>query len=112
MRTWKLQSIQRENFKGVWRAGRFWPSAGPVEVQVLDTDDCPMVAVEDPSWQGGRRMALDPAKIGRKAWQAIVADPRISKFPEGEEPAGEVDRLRAQIAALEERLAAGASSRA
>lgn len=110
MSKWKLQGMQRENFLGIWRGGRFWPSGEWTEVEVLDDDACPLIEVADPKAPGGRRQCFDPVRIGRVRFAQIMADSRISKVPADGEwpvPPDEVVKLRKQVADLEAKLAAG-----
>lgn len=73
-----VQAARRSGFAGVWRAGRLWPSESPIEVEVLEQDECPQVPVE-----GAKppRMQPDPSRIGRVAFAAVMKDGRLSKTP-------------------------------
>jgi hypothetical protein len=100
--------------KGSWRGGRFWPSSANTTVEVMDTDECPVL--DDPR-QPGKTM-LDPQRIGRIAWARIMLDPTLSKnpAPEGakleavakktaQQIEAENSELRQSVADLSRRLA-------
>jgi hypothetical protein len=100
-----VQAVQREGFRGVWRAGREWQHT-PVEVEVLDQEEDPTTEVVDPN--GKKRQALDATRIGRKSWAAMMADGRISKTPleafKATAVEGDIVKLRARVNELEGEL--------
>ncbi len=98
---WLLQGVQREGFEGVWTPGRFWPSAQPIEVEVIEGDDEPTIQVD--TRDGGKRTAVDPKRMTAKAFARIMKDPRISKVPAG--GLQFTDALADKLAGLEIQLA-------
>lgn len=106
MSKYNVQAVKRPGFETVSRGGRAWPSAAPVEVEVLDQEECPTIDI--PDGPGKTRKMLDPKRIGRKAWASVVADGRLSKTPVGLGEVGaseEVTALRTRVAELEQKLA-------
>lgn len=86
----KIKATDRAGLKGVWRAGRFFPSSDHVLVEVHDQ-------AEDPP-------SKDPTKppfiVGQKSWKAIEADNRLRIVPDGDILKGEtaaVQNLRARF---------------
>jgi hypothetical protein len=61
--------------------GRAWPSGQPVEVEVLDQEDCPqLIRMVD----NQKRPYPDPVRIGQRAWKRICSDKMLSIRPAGE----------------------------
>jgi hypothetical protein len=79
------------------RAGRGWGS-DPKLIEVLDQDECPKVANRVP----GLPDVPDPVKVGRKAFEILLKDPRISIKPEGAESA---EALASQVPGMQAKLA-------
>jgi hypothetical protein len=96
---WLLQGVQREGFDGVWTPGRFWPSASPTEVEIVDGDVEPTIEVD--ARGGGKRKALDPNRMTAKAFERIMKDPRVSKVPVDSPGGGDVAALKSHAANLE-----------
>lgn len=78
------------------RAGRGWTN-DPTLVEVLDQDECPKL----PCRIKGLPDVADPNKLGRKAFEQLMKDPRISIKPEGFESA---EALASQVPALQMEL--------
>lgn len=102
-----VQAVKRPGFDSVSRGGRAWPSAAPVEVEVLDQDECPKV---DHVVDGKViRQTLDPKRIGRTAWALVMAEGRLSKTPAGlanvPDPMARIADLEAENAALKAQVA-------
>lgn len=104
-----VQAVRREGHDGVWRAGRKWASDAPTEIEVLDQDDDG--AVIETKDAAGRVVSTikNPTVVGRRSFEAMKADGRISIRPaEGghaEAAANpDVQRLRDQVQALEAEL--------
>jgi hypothetical protein len=96
---WLLQGVQREGFDGVWTPGRFWPSAYPTEIEVVEGDVEPTVEVD--ARGGGKRIVLDPNRMTAKAFERIKKDPRVSKVPVDGPGGGDVAALKSHAANLE-----------
>lgn len=77
--------------------GRSWPSGQPVEVEVLDQDDDPML---EKFVEGEKRSYADPVRIGRVAWKRICADKRLTVRPAGDN-VQDVQGLASQLATAE-----------
>lgn len=82
-----IQGVQRENYPGVWRAGRFWSSAELQRVEVLNQDHDPEpeeVDVIEHGKKTGTKKVASTTKIGRKTFEALKADPRLRILADGE----------------------------
>ena len=81
----KIRAVTRENFPGVWTPGRFWPSAEPLRVEVVD-EEPPML--DEPVFhegkQTGTRKVPDRTKISRATFDELKADGRITILADGE----------------------------
>lgn len=90
---------------GVWRAGRKWPAGSSVAVEVLaDKADPPPVPTGAKNGDGTPKMMPDPHRIGRDAFAALKADPRI-RILSDEETQGvlnqaAVDAAKAEVSKL------------
>lgn len=117
----QIKGVQRENFTGVWRAGRFWPSAESLRVEVLKQDDDPPLVEEevaDPATgKKSKRAVHSTVQIGRKTFELLKADGRISILGDGETDSAissavlsaaqrDATEARARVAALEAENAA------
>lgn len=64
------------------RAGRFWPTASPLEVEVLDTEDDPppvMVKVKNPTTLVMEdKPRPHPTRIGRASYKLLMDDTRLT----------------------------------
>lgn len=102
MAKYRIRGVEREGHKGVWRAGRLWPSS-PVDIEVLegveeifpDNDlqdllkkpkaDRPAYVYElGPSVDkpdAPRRIARKPNVLGENAFAQLQADGRVSINP-------------------------------
>lgn len=64
------------------RAGRFWPTAQPLEVEVLDTEEDPppvMVKVKNPTTLVMEdKPRPNPTKIGRASYKLLMDDNRLT----------------------------------
>lgn len=87
-------------------AGRHWPGAKPVTVEVLDQDECPRIP--HPTREGVQM--LDPVRLGRLAWKEIQDCPLLSKNAAPDEaeltlpPANPTEQLKEENRKLKERL--------
>lgn len=83
-----VQAVQRDNFAGAWRAGRFWPSGQALRVEVLGQDEDPAPVVEDVLDQNGRKLGTREVpsmkQIGRKTYATIKADARLRILSDNE----------------------------
>jgi hypothetical protein len=81
----QIRGVQRENFQGVWRAGRFWPSGEALRVEVVK--DEPEMVDEDIFNDGkkiGTRKVHDKTKISRATLEELKKDGRVSVLADGE----------------------------
>jgi hypothetical protein len=106
-----IKGVQRENFSGVWRAGRFWPSAAALRVEVVK--DEPAKIVEDLTENGkkvGTREVFDMKRIGKETYEALRLDGRITVFQDGETDSvisqAVLDAARKGKSAADERIVA------
>lgn len=75
----QVQAVKREGFNGVWRAGRFWPSAEAIRLEVVEEDPPPVQ--EDVVENGkvvGTRPVPDMTRIGRASLEKLREDGRLS----------------------------------
>lgn len=94
----QVQAVERNNFKGVSRAGRFWPSAEAVDVVVYDQDADP----PDERDADGKstRHTESPRRIGKISFEAMKEDKRLRIINAGDPMAVEsetVSNLRARF---------------
>lgn len=108
-----IQGVQRENYPGVWRAGRFWPSAHAQRVEVLNQDEDPEqeeVDVFEAGKKVGTKKVASTKKIGRKTFESLKKDPRVRILADGETDAvtsaAVLKQAREAQASAEEKLAA------
>lgn len=87
--------------------GRQWPSGQPVEVEVIDQDADPML---EKIVDGEKRKYPDPHRIGRLAWQRILADRKLTVRAAGDN-AQDVQSLAERLTEME-RTARAAEARA
>jgi hypothetical protein len=78
------------------RAGRGWGS-DPKLIEVIDQDECP----KNPNRNPGLPDVPDPIKVGRKAYEILLKDPRISIKAEGAESA---EAMASQVPGLQSQL--------
>ncbi len=102
-----VQAVARQGYDGLFRAGYKWSSAGPTEVEVVDSD-------EDPPREPGKGI-----RLGRTSWKAIMEDAQLTKLQAGDPLAAvrastdiealrkEVERLTNENASLKARLGEG-----
>lgn len=95
---WMVQAADRTSLghPGSWRAGQFFASGAPTEVEVVDQDEDP---ARDPDKDTGT------LKVGRKSWEAIQRDKTLAKWPAGDESKGaktseDVGELRSMVERL------------
>lgn len=127
----KIQSVHRDGFTHRPRAGRFWPSAEAITVELLDQeqdfrvehrdghfsyDPATTVEVERKNpHNGAMEMKLfpHPTRIGRRAYKQIMGDKVLRVMDaDGVSPeaareaydAGELEKAKARIADLEAQL--------
>ncbi len=77
----QIQAVERQNFKGVSRAGRFWPSTEATEVVVHDQDADPAPELKD----GVSTIHTEtPRRIGRLSFEMLKADRRLRIINSGD----------------------------
>lgn len=87
MKIVRIQALAREGFTSRPRAGRFWPSAEPIAVEVIDGDEDPTVEVDKQDSAGKRyvQQVPHPTRISRKVFEEqIMADPILRVLGDGE----------------------------
>lgn len=97
-----VQAVSREGHQGSFRQGRFWPSSGPTEIEVVDTEADPVAAEGEPPIEATTR-----TKFGTKAYAVLQADPNLIVRPPGDPMASAqtLAQLQAHNARLEAELA-------
>lgn len=91
-----VQAVERSGYGGSWRAGRFWPSSAPTEIEVVEgTKDG-----EDPPEDLGKGL-----QVGTKAFEALKNDRTLRVVPAGDpmamaKAAKDVPTLRAEVERL------------
>lgn len=105
-----IQAVPAPGFNGHGEAHRYWPSGGPVKVEVLDQeDDGPLVPVRRKRGdEDVVEMDHDMTVIGQRSYRAIKKNPRLrivsdtEMIGEAEVSAAreEADKLRADNLAL------------
>lgn len=75
MAKFQVQAVTRQGFPGSYRAGRFWPSNAPTEIEVVEQDADPEPDPKDPN----RGIV-----VGRRNFEALHKDPNLRVVPAGD----------------------------
>ena len=74
-----IRAVDRKSsgYNGSYRSGRFWPSDSDTVIEIVDSDECPVV--DNPEKPG--QTMLDPRRLGRRAWDLLKTDGTLSRRP-------------------------------
>lgn len=82
-----IQALSQQGGSRLCRAGRFFPTSDPLEVEVLDQEqDPPPIEVMVPNGTTGRMQKEtrpDPVRMGQASYRAVKADRRMRLIEEG-----------------------------
>lgn len=94
-----VQALNRPGHDGAWRAGRLWRSAGPTDIEVVDSQDDPVPGKDDKA-----------LRVGKTTFNALMADGNLRVMPAGDpmamaRAAKDLDVVLEENAQLRKRIA-------